>query len=175
MKGSAVRRFPRVVIGAAGALLIAPMVVAAQALPASAASGKLLVTTLGRNGHSVTAPITVITTSTTSAAPPTWTHSGHALTLTDGQYYVLAGIGDSTSETLAAARVTISGTGTTKVTLDARKGHLIKATLDGKALTGDIDARICVDAGFAQSEVIGIPGSVYAVPSTSRALTASLI
>ena len=91
------RRFPRVVIGAAGALLIAPMAVAAQALPASAASGKLLVTTLGRNGHSVTAPITVMTTSTTSGALPTWTHSGHALTMADGQYYVLAGIGDSTS------------------------------------------------------------------------------
>ena len=34
----------------AGALLIAPLVVAAQALPASAATGKLLVTTLDHSG-----------------------------------------------------------------------------------------------------------------------------
>jgi hypothetical protein len=131
----------------------------------------LLVTTLGRNGHSVTAPITVMTTSTTSSGLPTWSNSGHTLTLADGQYYVLAGIQDSTSETLAAALVTVSGTGTTKVTLDARQGHLIKVTLDGKALTGSIDARICADGGFAQSELAGVPGTVYAVPSTSRALS----
>ena len=44
------RRGPRFLIAAAGPLLVAPLIIAAQALPASAASGKLLVTTLGRTG-----------------------------------------------------------------------------------------------------------------------------
>ena len=165
------RRFSRVFIGAAGALLIAPLAVAAQALPASAATGKLLVTTLGRNGSAVTSPITVMTAATTFSGLPTWTNSGRTLTLADGNYYVLAGIEDSTSDTLASAYVTVSGTGTTKVTLDARQGHLIKATLDGKTLTDNVNARICVDAGFAEQTVSGTPGSVYAVPSTSKALS----
>jgi hypothetical protein len=170
-RGSAVRRVSRVLISAAGALLIAPLVVAAQALPANAATGKLLVTTIARSGHSVTAPITIATASSTSSALPIWTSSGRTLSLADGQYYVLAGIQDAASETLAAALVTVSGTGTARVTLDARQGHQVKVTLDGKAVSGEVDARICAQSGYAQSEVVGAPGTVFVVPSTSRALS----
>jgi hypothetical protein len=153
----------------AGALLLVPLVVAAQAFPASAVTGKLVVTTVARDGHPVTSNITVATPTYTGL--PTWSQSGRTLSLPDGHYYVLAGIQDSTSETLAATEVTVSGTGTTRVALDARGGLPVKVTLDGKALPGSIDARICTDGGYAQSEVSGIPGSVYVVPSASRALS----
>jgi hypothetical protein len=146
-------------------------IVAAQALPASAASGKLFVTTVGRDGHAVTSPITIMNSATSYSGLPIWTSSGRTLKLADGHYYVLADIQGSATDTLAAAYVTVSGTGTTKVTLDARKGHLVKATLDGKTLTDYINARICVDGGFADEDVYGTPGSVYAVPSTSAAVS----
>jgi hypothetical protein len=165
-----VRRVPRVLVLAASALTAIPLALAAAALPASAATGKLLVTTIGRAGQAVTSQITVMTASNT-LTPPTWSQSGQTLSLPDGQYYVLAAIQDSTSETLAAGFATVSGTGTSKVTLDARPGHLVKVTLDGKALTGNIDARICVGGGIAQSELAGVPGTVYVVPTTSRALS----
>jgi hypothetical protein len=165
------RRVPKILLTAACGLLAAPLIVASQALPADAATGKLLVTTIARDGHSVTSPITVVKVSPIDSPLPTWDHSGHTLSLPDGPYAVLSAIQDSASGTLAATVVTVSGTGTTKVTLDARRGHLIKATLNGKALTGYIDARVCADSGFGQSELSGIPGSVYVVPSTVKALS----
>jgi hypothetical protein len=155
----------------AGALLIAPLVVAAQAIPANAATGKLLVTTWGRAGHAVTSSITAISASATFSAPPVSGDSGRTLSLPDGSYYVLAAIQDSTSETLAAGYVTVSGAATAKLTLNAKGGHRVKVTLNGKAVTGQVDARICAGAGFAQSQLAGVPGSVYVVPSTSRALS----
>jgi hypothetical protein len=124
-----VRRFSRILIGAAGALLITPLAVAAQAIPASAATGKLVVTTLDRAGHAVTLPITVMSASATFSAPPVSGDSGRALSLPDGSYYVLAAIQDSTSETLAAGSVTVIGTGTAKATLSAKGGHQVKVTL----------------------------------------------
>jgi hypothetical protein len=166
-----VRRLSRVVISAAGALLIAPLVVAAQALPASAATGKLLVTTLDRNGHAVTANVTVSTDIRYPGGPPTWTTSGKTISIADGEYAVLAGIEQTvngvTVGTIAETIVTVSGTGTTRVTLDARKGHLVKVTLDGKAVNDFIDARVCVGATPAQQELYESPGDLYVVPSTS--------
>ena len=47
------RRISRVLISMAGALLIAPLVVAAQAIPANAATGKQLVTTIDRSDQVV--------------------------------------------------------------------------------------------------------------------------
>jgi hypothetical protein len=104
----------------AGALLIAPLVVAAQALPASAATGKLLVTTLNRSGHAVASSITVSTDIRGLGGPPTptWTTSGKAISIADGEYAVLAGIeqtvNGTTVGTLAETIVTVSGTGTTR-------------------------------------------------------------
>jgi hypothetical protein len=171
MKGSAVRRFSRVVIGAAGALLIVPLVVAAQALPASAATGKLVVTTLDRNGHAVASNVTVSTVLSSPGGPPTWTTSGKTLSIADGQHAVLAGIEQTvngvTVGTLAEAIVTVSGTGTTRVTLDARKGHLVKVTLDGKPVSDYVDARVCVGTTPALQELFESPGDLYVVPSTS--------
>jgi hypothetical protein len=175
MKGSAVRRFSRVVISAAGALLIAPLVVAAQAVPASAATGKLLVTTLDRNGHAVTANVTVSTDIRYPGGLPTWTTSGKTFNIADGQYAVLAGIEQAvngvTVGTIAETIVTVSGTGTTRVTLDARKGHLVKVTLDGQPVNDYVDARVCVGATPAQEELFESPGDLYVVPSTSSAFS----
>jgi hypothetical protein len=69
--------------------------------------------------------------------------------------------------TIAETIVTVSGTGTTRVTLDARKGHLIKVTLDGKPVSDFVDARVCVGATPAQEELFESPGDLYVVPSTS--------
>jgi hypothetical protein len=166
-----VRRFSRILIGAAGALLIAPLVVAAQALPASAATGKLLVTTLDRKGHAVTSSITVSTYIRNAAGLPTWTTSGKTISVADGKYVVLAGIeqtvNGTTVGTLAETTVTVSGTGTTRVTLDARKGRLIKVTLNGKPVNDYVDARVCVGSSPSRQELFESPGDLYVVPSTS--------
>jgi hypothetical protein len=165
------RRVSRVLAGVAGALLIAPLAVAAQAIPASAATGKLLVTTLDRNGQAVTANVTVSTDIRYPGGLPTWTTSGKTISIADGQYAVLAGIEQTvngqTVGTLAETTVTVSGTGTTKVTLDARKGAPIKVTLDGQPVSDWVDARVCVGSSPAQQELFESPGNLYVVPSTS--------
>jgi hypothetical protein len=163
-----VLRFRRIILGLSGALLIAPMVVAVQALPANAATGKLLVTTLDRNGQAVSANITV----SQGNGLPTWTTSGTTLSVADGQHAVLAGIEQTvngqTVGTLAETMVTVSGTGTTKVTLDARQGHLVNVTLNGKPVSDYVDARVCFGSNPAQQELFESPGSLYVVPTTSK-------
>jgi hypothetical protein len=163
-----VRRFSRVLIGAAGALLIAPLVVAAQALPASAAIGKLLVTTIARDGQTVSSQVTVVLTNQTVA--PVSGYSGRAISVPDGQYAVLAGISDPTSGTLAGAIVTVSGTGTTRVTLDGRKGQPVKVTLDGKQVSGSGNGQICALGGFAFASVFAASNQLYIVPNSSKVL-----
>jgi hypothetical protein len=149
---------------------MAPLVVAAQALPANAATGKLLVTTIGRDGHAVTGAYLTLVDLGTGVTSYNDT-SGHAVSLADGKYAVLAGIEQTvngiTNGTLDATTVTVSGTGTTRITLDARQGHLIRATLDGKALSDYTDARVCASVGLGQLELFENQGPVYVVPSSS--------
>jgi hypothetical protein len=147
--------------------------VAAHALPAAAATGKLLVTTIDRNGHSVTSSITVSTDIHSLGGLPTWTTSGHAFSIADGTYVVLADIEQTVNGvetgtgTIAEATVTVSGTGTATLILDARKGHLIQVTLDGKPVGDYLDARVCVGSTSTQMEVFENSANLYVVPSTS--------
>jgi hypothetical protein len=165
------RRVSRFLISVAGALLIVPLVVAAQAVPANAATetGKLLVTTIARGGNVVTSQITIVTVS--GSSPPRFDESGSTLSLPDGAYYVLARIlGYATTETLAASYVTVRGAGTARTTLNASGGKPLKVTVDGTALSYYADAQICAD-GVPIQILEGVPGTMYVVPSTSRALS----
>jgi hypothetical protein len=152
----------------AGALLLVPLVVATQAFPASAATGKLWATTIARDGQVVSTQVTAVLTNQTAA--PVFGYTGQAISVPDGQYAVLAGISDSTSGTLAGAIVTVSGTGTTKVTLDGRKGQPVKVTLDGKQLSGSGEGQICALGGFAATGVFAASNELYVVPNSSKIL-----
>lgn len=158
----------------AGVLLIAPLVVAAQALPANAATGKLLVTTLGHTGVARSSQIIAWNTGQSTQF---YGNSGKAFSVPDGQYALIAGIDDNnTIETIAEAIVTVSGTGTTKVTLDGRKGHLVKVTLDGKRVMDYVDARVCAGPStIAMVDGYQPGGAMYVVPSSSRAFHSSYI
>jgi len=166
-----VSRVSKVVLATASVLLAAPLALAAQARPAAAATGKLLVTTLDRNGQSVTSTITVSSDIHSPGGAPTWSTSGHAISVADGTYAVLADIEQTVNGTavgtIAEGTVTVSGTGTAQLTLDARKGRLIQATLDGKPLSDFVDARVCVRSVITQMEVFENSGDLYVVPSTS--------
>jgi hypothetical protein len=152
------RRVSRFFIMASSALLIAPLIISAQALPASAATGKLLVTTLGRTGIARSSQIIAWNTGQQAQFQG---NSGQAFAVPDGQYAVLAGIDDNgQAETLAEALVTVSGTGTTRVTLDARKGKLVKVTLDGMPVTDFLDARICA------GPIAQVEGFMCSAPAT---------
>ena len=123
----------------AGALLIAPLVVAAQALPASAATGKLLVTTIARDGKTVTSQVDCGSYQPDGLAGLGEQRAGHQR----ARRPVRGASGDQRSHerlTVAGAIVTVSGTGTTKVTLDGRKGKPLNVTLNVSGSHGNGNA-----------------------------------
>ena len=88
MKGRTVRRTSKILVSAVGTLLVAPLAVAAQAVPANAATGKLLVTTLGRTGVARASQIVALNVVQNNEFVG---NSGRAFSVPDGRYAVIAG------------------------------------------------------------------------------------
>ncbi|MDT0487818.1 hypothetical protein [Streptomyces doebereineriae] len=118
----------------------------ASAVSAQAASGSLAVTTLGRHGAKVSTTVTVV------AVPSGQTYrvtSGKRISLPAGRYLAMTDIWEHGTEglgtdTIGARVVQVSGS--TSVTLDARKGKAVKVSLDTPAdVTGPprISAQVC--------------------------------
>ncbi|MGW2618708.1 hypothetical protein [Streptomyces sp. NPDC001500] len=149
----------------------------ASAAPAQAASGSLTVTTLGRHGGKVAATVTVV------AVPSGQMYSvrsGKRLSLPSGRYIAMTDIYESApdgpgSDTLGAQVVKVSGS--TSVTLDARKGKAVRASLDTPPdVSGParINAQVCAAVGNMPS-AYGVSGwndagSLYAIPNSSKLL-----
>jgi hypothetical protein len=172
MKGRTVRHISRILLSGAGALLIAPLAAPAQAVPANAATGKLLVTTLGHTGVARASQVIALNIGQNTQFQG---NSGRPFSVPDGQYAVIAGIDDNnTVETLAESIVTVKGTATAKVTLDGRKGRLVKVTLNGKRVTDNVLASVCAGPdGLASVEGFQPGGSLYVVPSSSHVFSSA--
>ena len=166
------RRSAKVLVSAASALLLAPLAVAVQSIPANAATGKLLVTTLGHTGVKRSSQIEALNVGQDTQFQG---NTGKALSVPDGKYAVIAGINDdNTVETVAEAIVTVRGTGTTRVTLDGRKGRLVKVTLDGKRVTDNVVAQVCAGpVGMAWAGGYQPGGAMYVVPNSSSVFTSA--
>jgi hypothetical protein len=157
---------------ATSALVAVPTILTIVAPPASAATGKLLVDTLGHAGIARSSQVIAWNTGQRTLFQGS---SGKAFSVPDGQYALLAGIDDNgQAETLAEALVTVTGTGTTAVTLDGRKGKLVKVTLDGNPVTDFVDAQICAGP-LAQVEEFQPGGALYIVPSSSPVFSSSYL
>ncbi|MEU1512929.1 hypothetical protein ABZ490_12315 [Streptomyces sp. NPDC005811] len=158
-----------------GVAALAPLLVSAAS--AQAASGSLTVTTLGRHGGKVATTVTVV------AVPSGQMYSvrsGKRISLPAGRYIAMTDIYESAADgpgtdTLGAKVVKVSGS--TSVTLDARKGKAVKASLDTPAdVTGpaEIAARVCY-ADDDMPSAYGVSGwneagSLYAIPNSSKLL-----
>jgi hypothetical protein len=166
------RRISRVLMVAAGVLVAAPLAVAVQALPANAATGKLLVTTLGHTGVARSSQVMALNIGQDTQYQG---NTGRAFSVPDGQYALIAGIDDNnTVETMAEAIVSVRGTATTRVTLDGRKGRLVKVTLDGKRVTDNIFVSVCAGP-TAMAFVDGFQpgGALYVLPSSSHVFSSA--
>ncbi|WP_330265917.1 hypothetical protein [Streptomyces griseorubiginosus] len=159
-----------------GVAAVVPLLV--SAVSAQAASGALTVTTLGRHGAKVASTVTVV------AVPSGRTYSvasGKRIGLPSGRYIAMTDIFESATDgpgddTVGAQVVQVSGS--TSVTLDARKGKAVKVSLDTPAdVTGPpwISAQVCAgtvsDMPSAFSRGGGnYQGSLYAIPNSSKLL-----
>lgn len=149
--------------------LLAPLTLAATVVPASAATGSsLTVTTIDRAGKKV--GTTLYLWDENTGTPYTFT-SGKAHTLPKGTYDVAGSIPDGGGSVNTLAARTLAVSGHTSLTLDARKGKAVKATvstLSNSAYSTEIDARVCAGGAVAEAEASGAPGTVFVVPNTAR-------
>ncbi|WP_330346920.1 hypothetical protein [Streptomyces sp. NBC_00582] len=158
-----------------GVAALAPLLVSAAS--AQAASGSLAVTTLGRHGSKVSTTVTVV------AVPSGRMYSvksGKRISLPAGRYIAMTDIYESAADgtgtdTLGAKVVKVSGS--TSVTLDARKGKAVKVSLDTPAdVTGParISAQVCsADSDMPSAFSVSgwnDAGSLYAIPNSSKLL-----
>ncbi|WP_208899741.1 hypothetical protein [Streptomyces incarnatus] len=161
-----------------GVAALVPLVASAvSAVSAQAASASLAVTTLGRHGGKVSTTVTVVAVSSGQTYSVT---SGKRISLPSGRYVAMTDIYESAADgpgtdTMGAQVVQVSGS--TSVTLDARKGKALKVSLDTPAdVTGPprISAQVCAAAGNlpAAFSVGGWndEGSLYAIPNSSKLL-----
>ncbi|WP_328914894.1 MULTISPECIES: hypothetical protein [unclassified Streptomyces] len=159
------RRIPALL----GAAAVLTPVLLVNAPSAAAASNSLTVTTLGRDGTKVTTAVQAYNTKTFNRYYLT---SGKAKSLPKGTYDVITDIWNTrdSTDTLGGARVTVSGAA--KLTIDARKGRPVKASLSPKPPSGDaqwLRAEVCVTDGpsiLAWAD----PGSMYVIPSSLSTL-----
>ena len=159
-----------------GVAALAPLVVSAAS--AQAASASLTVTTLGRHGSKVSTTVTVV------AVPSGQTYSvksGKRISLPSGRYIAMTDIYESDAnglgtDTIGAKVVKVSGS--TSVTLDARKGKAVKVSLDTPAdVTGPprISAQVCAATVSNMPSAFSVggwndAGALYAIPNSSKLL-----
>ncbi|WP_377267079.1 hypothetical protein [Peterkaempfera sp. SMS 1(5)a] len=149
--------------------VLAPLVLS-SATPASAASGSLTITTLGRDGKAVATNPQVVNLSTHE---PYWLTSGKAYSLPAGRYAVMVDVWNykDNTDTLGAAIVTVAGR--TKTTIDARQGRGVKVSLDhspGAGFEQRYDVRLCLPGSAGSVDAWAEAGHLYVIPNSSSAL-----
>jgi hypothetical protein len=156
----------------AAAVVLAPALLTAGAGPASAAAGSLQVTTLGRNGARVAGSQFLAIDAATDV--PYQGTSDHSLALANGHYTVLTDVWNSKddTDTLAARSVTVSGA--TTVTIDARQGVSLNLSLDsspGAGYAQTIYANLCAGPyAYDRLEAWNQGGHLYVIPNASKQL-----
>ncbi|MEU4239647.1 hypothetical protein [Actinoplanes sp. NPDC026619] len=132
---------------------------------ALAATNTLTLTALNRSGAKATISATVVNVDTSAQYTA---KTGKAKKLPKGTYAVLSQIATGGTTTLAGTAVKVSGS--TKLTVDARKGKRVSLALSPAATTGlfsQISVRICSLTGASYNIDAG-GDQVYVVPTTSK-------
>lgn len=164
------------------ATALTPVVCTLSAAPAQASGSTLTVTTIGRNGAKIANNVVNLIDTRTSVTYQG--KSGSRISLPAGSYVLTTDIETPDSspavmgmtDTLAARTVSVSGS--TAVTLDARQGKQVTVSLDAMSGTGAtgysafLDAAVCGSGTtFGQSQAYNRPGGLYEIPNSSSAVT----
>ncbi|GGN35008.1 hypothetical protein FHR83_005891 [Actinoplanes campanulatus] len=157
----------RASLTAAAASALVPALLLGTTGPAVAATNTLTLTAINRSGLKVAAAATAVNLDTSSEYR---VRAGTKRKLPKGKYAILIAITDSGSATLGGKTVTVSGA--SKLTIDARRGKAVKLglspTVSGYAYS--ITAEICSLTAGANSEVGASGGdfaTLYAIPTAS--------
>lgn len=162
-------RVSRPALAAAAASALVPALLLGTTGPAVAAANTLTVTAINRSGAKVAVTTTVVNLASSQEYK---VRTGTKRKLPKGNYAVLASITTGNTATLGGKTVKVSGA--SKLTIDARKGKLVKLAVSPAVpgLSGGITARICSKTGGgADSDVDADAGegqSLYAIPTASK-------
>ncbi|PZG00819.1 hypothetical protein C1I93_01520 [Micromonospora endophytica] len=149
-----------------------PAIVLGGGVAAVAASNTLALTTLDRSGKKVTVTALAVNLSTHSSYT---VKSNKPKKLPKGSYAVFANIGDKSSTTLGVRTVKVSGT--SKTTVDARKGKKVTVGLSPApaeaGLYTQTEVEICLKAMPLSYNVQGSDfyGDLYVIPNSSKKYT----
>ncbi|MFC1417551.1 hypothetical protein [Streptacidiphilus cavernicola] len=163
----------RIPLALAVTTALVPVLCTLSTVPAQAAGNYLTVTTIGRNGAKISSALTLLNTKTYQSIQA---KSGKKTALGKGLWAVLTDIEtpDNSpyrmSDTIAAVRVSVSGA--TTLTLDARKGKQVTASVDAtsgknaKNYDAFETAVACpADDGGSMVGVYNVPGKIYEIPN----------
>ncbi|WP_412739497.1 hypothetical protein [Krasilnikovia sp. MM14-A1259] len=138
--------------------------------PASAAAASLTVATYDRTGAKVAAKLHLVNTETNN----NYTATGNkAKALPKGTYAVLADIWTSHDQTQTIGGQIVTVSGTTRSTIDARRGRALRISLDkdpGAVFDREMSARICLRDSLTTLDGWGAPGKLFVIPNGSRLL-----
>jgi len=149
------------------ATAVVPALLISTGGAALAATDTLTLTALNRSGAKVTISATVVDVDTSAEYT---VKTGKATKLPKGTYAVLAQIVTGDTATLAGQAVKVSGT--TRLTIDARRGKRVGLALS-PATTGlysQVSARVCSQTG-ASYDVEADGDQVYVVPTASKTVS----
>ncbi|HWS35207.1 MAG TPA: hypothetical protein VN408_21000 [Actinoplanes sp.] len=142
--------------------------------PATAAANTLTITALNRSGTKIATTATVVNLDGSGHYE---VRTGTKRKLPKGRYAVITSISTGNSTTLGGKTVTVSGA--SKLTIDARQGRLVRIGMS-PAVTGlspRISAQICTRTGRSADwdvEAYADEGqSLYAIPTASKKIAGS--
>jgi hypothetical protein len=154
----------------AAAVVLSPLLlVNAGSASAANGNGSMTVTTLGRNGKPVSSNLSVYNTKTQAFSQLS---SGTAHSLPKGTYDVLVDIWNGTDDTDTVGAKVVTVSGTTKVTIDARQGRPVTASLSpapGAGYQQTISVAACATGSPYGASGRNSAGKVYVIPSSNPA------
>ncbi|MEW1866290.1 hypothetical protein AB0399_38945 [Streptomyces sp. NPDC088194] len=156
----------RITAFAGTAAVLTPLLLMNAGSASAAASSSLTVSTIGRDGRSVSSRPQAVNVKTHDLYYLT---SGKAAKLPKGSYDVIVDVFNTRdgTDTLGAKRVTVSGG--SKTTIDARQGHAVKAALSPAAPSGYdqlFTVDLCTTEGSGDVGAWAGTGTLFVIPSS---------
>lgn len=150
--------------------VLVPLLLAGTSMASAAGNGTLTVTTLDRSGKPVHAQVAVYNTKTNDFR---YIDSNKAMSLPNGSYELATSIADAGDERATVGGHSVTVSGSTKTTFDARQGRAVNVSLSpnpGSGYDHTVSAYVCTsDNGPATMGASADAGDLYVLPSSSKA------
>jgi hypothetical protein len=150
--------------------VLVPLLLAGASTASAAAKGSLTVRTLDRSGKPVYAQVAVYNTKTNDFR---YIESNKATSLPNGSYELVTSFSDAGDDGAAVGGHSVTVSGATKTTFDARQGRPVNVSLSPKPGSGydhTVSAYVCAaDNGPATMGMSAESGHLYVIPTSSKA------